>query len=210
MKLSLTVATILSPAYGPCPEFETTCTEMRWNPAAGHVPRGFLGACGDLSEVELVLVVAEPGDPHEGESHTGLDSAYNYAAFGFRSGKDLFHRNIRKILDMCWPNLPFELQMRRVWLTESVLCSAQKECGPVRKSTSLACGRRYLLPQLETFPDALVVALGNKANDRLIALGVRDFIKVGSVAPPGCNQLKSRESWKGISLELTRRRSAIP
>ena len=76
---------------------------MRWNPPAGHVPRGFLGAAGDLSEVELVLVFAEPGDPHFGECHTGLKSAYDYATYGFGTGKDLFHRNVRHILDLCWP-----------------------------------------------------------------------------------------------------------
>src|SRR5437763_10943031 len=75
MKIPTPLANILLPAYGPCPEFATACKEMRWNPDAGHVPRGFLGACGELSEVELLLVFAEPGDPHVGERHSGLTSA---------------------------------------------------------------------------------------------------------------------------------------
>ena len=179
---------------------------MRWNPEAGHVPRGFLGACGDPSEVELVLVFAEPGDPHVGEHHSGLDSAYSHATMAFRTGKDLFHRNVRKIIDSCWPNIPFEQQMRKVWLTESVLCSARTEGGHVSKSVSTACGRRYLLAQLALFPQAVVVALGDKAQKRLRDLGVSHFISVRAVAPPGCNRKEAPEFWKQIPIELERRR----
>ncbi len=31
---------ILTPAYNPCQEFSGDCREMRWDPEAGHVPRG--------------------------------------------------------------------------------------------------------------------------------------------------------------------------
>jgi hypothetical protein len=123
-----------------------------------------------------------------------------------RTGKDLFHKNVRKILDACWPGTPFEQQMRKAWLTESVLCSARAEGGSVSKCASIACGRRYLLAQLALFPHALVVALGGKARDRLRAVGVRDFIDVWAAAPPGCNNPKAHESWKRVPVELEQRR----
>lgn|SRR6266498_643166 len=51
----------LLPAHAPCVHFSGACAEiMRWKPAQGHVPRGFCGATGNLEEVELVLVTAEP------------------------------------------------------------------------------------------------------------------------------------------------------
>lgn len=178
---------------------------MRWNPDEGHVPRGFLGASGALAEIELVLVFAEPGDPHEGERHTGLESTYAYATFGFGTGKDLFHRNVRKILNLCWPALSFEEQMRRVWLTESVLCSARKEGGSVSVAAARACGSRYLLAQLSLFPEALVVALGSKADGRLRSLGVVNFISAYAAAPPGCNRREAQSSWEHIANELHRR-----
>jgi hypothetical protein len=189
MKLSPKLEGILSPAYR-CPEFDHACTEMRWDPDAGHVPRGFRGACGELWEVELILIVAEPGDPYEEQRLSGLESTYEYSTRTLRTGKDLFHRNVLKILDMCWPGIPFDQQMRKVWVTESVLCSARKECGPVSWSASQACGRRYLLRQLALFPHALVVALGGKARSRLNALGVSDsdFLAVSAVAPPEGNK----------------------
>ena len=57
---------VLAPAYGPCPHLlgnTTACPQSRWESTAGHVPRGFLGATGELGEVELVIVLAEPGEP---------------------------------------------------------------------------------------------------------------------------------------------------
>jgi len=55
---------LLLTAYEPCPSFSSACKSMRWVPERGHIPRGFCGATGDLDEVDLVLVCAEPGDPH--------------------------------------------------------------------------------------------------------------------------------------------------
>lgn len=210
---------ILLPAYGPCPEFRRACAgEMRWKPKAGHVPRGFFGATGEMSEVELVLVFSEPGDPHPGERHSGperadkLESAYKYATKVCREQRDLFHRNIRKVLDLCWPGVPFAEQTRKVWLTESVLCSARKERGPVRRPCEDACGQRYLKPQLERFlelfPDVLIVGLGVKAEKRLGRIGVKRMLPkpVRAVAPPGCNRRDAQKSWKQIAVELKRRR----
>lgn len=206
MKLNPNLSSILAPAYVPCVEFQRACTEMRWKPGQGHVPRGFCGATGALEDVELVLVFAEPGDPQEAECHTGLESAYIYATSGFATGKDIFYQNVRKILGMCWPNLAFEQQMQKVWLTESVLCSAKKEGGSVSAAASRACGKRYLLAQLSLFPKALVVALGTKAQKRLGDLGGINFISATAVAPPGCNRREAMPSWELISRELQRRR----
>jgi hypothetical protein len=205
MKVNPTISSVLAPAYLPCVEFQRACVEMRWQPDAGHVPRGFLGALGFLEEVELVLVFAEPGNPHEGESHTGLESAYEYATFALGTGRDFFHRNVRKILDM-WPALSFEQQLHKAWLTESVLCSAREERGSVSAAASLACGQHYLLSQLAHFPTALIVGLGRKAQGRLRALGFEAFLSAFAAAPQGCNRHEAYASWQQIPIELQRRR----
>ena len=129
---------VLLPAYKPCHGFGAKCKSMQWLPGRGHVPRGFCGALGQLGDIELVLIVAEPGDPPPDESYAA-DSPeeffqavceYVFKCFYFR--KNQYHNNIRYILDQCWPELTFEFdeQMRRTWITESTLCSAEKECGP--------------------------------------------------------------------------------
>jgi len=202
MKPNTRITELLDPGYGPCPEFAQACKEMRWQPERGHVPRGFAGATGELSEVELVLVVAEPGEPVQGrDSINGapLESAYYDAMHSFRTGRDLFHRNVRKILDLCWPGMPFDLVMRKVWVTESVLCSATITTGPVSRTACRACGERYLISQLELFPSAVVVTLGTKASDRLTTLGVKGFVSAWSVAPPGCNRKEAADSWLKVA-----------
>ena len=206
MTLNSTIAEILQPAYAPCAGFKGPCADMRWDPKEGHVPRGFRGATGSIDEIELVLVFAEPGDPHPHEKHTGLTSAYECSSRNFETGRDQFHRNVRSILDACWPGIPLDLQMRKVWMTESVLCSAPEEGGRVHSSVTKECGRRYLLPQLRLLPRALVVALGRKAEKRLQAIGFLDFIPVAAVAPPGCNFPGARESWGRIPDGLAARK----
>lgn len=192
---------LLLEAYAPCPGFNGTCHDMRWSPAAGHVPRGFCGAAGELSEVALVLVVAEPGDPHDAEVHpaepeAALKSTYEYTYKCIRDGKDLYHRNIRSILNLCFPTQGFDEQLRRTWMTESVLCSAPKEGGAVRSAVGKACRSRYLERQLALFPNAVVAALGSKAQARLRGLS---FVAAKAAAPPGRNFRGVRESWEAVA-----------
>jgi hypothetical protein len=196
-------------AYAPCPEFGGACHDMRWKPSAGHVPRGFCGATGELSEVALVLVAAEPGDPHSGEVHpaepgAALRSTYDYSYKCFRDGKDQYHRNMRAILDLCFPGQSFDEQMRLTWLTESVLCTAIKEGGPVRVPVGKACRSRYLERQLGLLPNAVVAALGAKAASRLRGLS---FIAAAAAAPPGCNFKGARDSWAAIASAVRERSS---
>ena len=212
VELHRQVAELLLQAYQPCGAFAAACASMRWAPTSGHVPRGFCGAARDLREVELVLVCAEPGDPHARESHGGaspmeqLRSAYAYAYMCFRDGKDLFHRNIRHILDTCFPNQPIDQQLRRVWITDSVKCSARKEGGSVPVAVARECRDRFLTRELALFPDAVVAALGKKAADRLI--GVPNIVRVGAVAPPYGNTKAARDTWRRIAEAVQTRRAS--
>ena len=177
----------LNPAYS-CAEFDGVCAEMHKREC--NMPRGFCGAAGSLEEVELVLVFAQPGDPYEGEDPRDLKSAYEYTMNSFRHRNDPFHKNVRKILYECWPTLStddkFDELMRKVWLTESVLCSAKNKGGQVPALACRACGRNYLCPQLALlFPKALVVALGSNPKNRLLDLGFSDFFAADRHTAPG-------------------------
>lgn len=199
---------IIKPAYAPCRNFSGSCVSLSWAPDQGHVPRGFLGATGRLGEVELVLVFAEPGDPHSAEKHETMTKALEYTHECMKSGTDLFHRNVRVILDLCFPGDSFDMQLRKTWMTESLLCSAPKESGSVAASAWRACSMTYLRPQLEVLPQALVVALGNKAQKRLNSLGIT-FFAAGAAAPPGCNFSGARESWSQAAEALRGRRPTM-
>lgn len=211
------VLSLLGSAYEPCAGFSNGCQFAVWNPAGGHVPRGFCGAIASEEVVRLVLVCAEPGDPHDSESHESdgspagyLASANSYAWECFATGKDLFHRNVRTLLDLCWPDSTFEDQMRKTWITDSVLCSAPKECGPVQRSMEQECATRFLVPQLGQFPEAVVIALGRKAERRLRRAGIKRFEYAYSVAPPAVithqHALLGKESLRSSRHELDQNR----
>jgi len=201
---------ILLPAFQPCSGFASTCTSMRWKPCGGHAPRGFCGAKGELEEVALVLVMAEPGDPHPEEAHLSdgtplgmLRSTARYTERCMRTNKDQFHVNVRHILDLCFPQLAFDDQLRRAWITDSVKCSAVHEGGRVRVSSARACRLHYLERELALFPSATVVALGRKAQERM--RGILGVHPAGAAAPPGANFPDTRRSWKQIPMLLQNR-----
>ncbi len=207
MKICVELARTITPAYSPCANFTGACAGMRWAPEQGHVPRGFLGATGSISEVELVLVFSEPGDPHSREAHCGLESTLGHTYESMKNGTDQFHRNVRLILDLCFPDVSgnFDKQLAMVWMTESVLCSAAEEGGEVPSIVWRTCVRDYLKPQLELFPHALIVALGSKARTRIKDLGF-PFLDAVAAAPPGCNRKHARPSWEAVAEEVRRRR----
>jgi len=178
---------------------------MRWDPKGGHIPRGFFGATGKLSEVEIVLVFAEPGDPKPGD-HTSMEEAISHANRSFRMGSGVFHQKAREFFELCWPGLSFEDQMKRVWLTESVLCSAEKSTGPVPVEVERDCGAKYLKNQLALFPNALVVAMGGKAKKRLKRIGINNVEQAHAFGKPGCYQNEAYPSWVRVAGILTQRR----
>ncbi|ENZ78078.1 hypothetical protein OR214_02354 [Ralstonia pickettii OR214] len=201
------VLRLLQPAFEPCAGFQgEACSQNTWDPQAGHVPRGFCGAVGGVSDIKLVLVCAEPGDPHPSENHASdgtaagrLRSVSHYALECVRNGNDRFHKNLRTILDLCWPDTDFETQMRWTWITDSVLCSAKKEGGRFPVRVERECAKRFLVPQISLFPGAIVAALGKKAEHRMRQAGIVDFVAAGAAAPPGCNQAGVRESWHHLA-----------
>ena len=121
---------ILKPAY-QCVGFDSTCDPpMRWTPHSGHVPRGFYGATGELEEVTLVLVLAEPGNPSPNpgpeECYEDVESAFGFTGYCFLTGGGQGHENVRHLICRCFPGLSLVDAMRKVWITESVLCSRSR------------------------------------------------------------------------------------
>jgi len=158
-----------------CKQFCETCQAkgIRFAPACGHIPRGYAGGnAADLSEVRLVIVTAEPGEPKPGkEEHGGAPEELFQQAIGlfdrlWMEQRGRFYPNLKRLLDRCWPGLPHEERMRRTWFTNAVLCSAVRTTGPVAREVEETCGREYFVRQMNILPDAFVIALGGKANTR--------------------------------------------
>ena len=189
---------LLMQAYRPRCHFGR-CREAQWAPSDGHIPRGFLGAVGELGEVELIMVFAEPGHPHSKESYNLhgapdelLSACTAYAYRCFRDGQDLFHRNARWFMEQIYPDLDFDDRLRRIWITEGRLCSIDNEIGNARDVT---CAETYLIKQLNLMPRAAVVAFGGKARRYLERLGI-DHIGCYALSPPGASHRPARPSWE--------------
>ncbi len=205
---------ILEPAYYPCKGFSRACNGlvMPWNSAAGHVPRGFYGALGDLSEVRLVMVLAQPNNPGSDEDHTsGIDSAFAYAGQRYRHGDDPGHANTRSIIQKCFCG-SWQEAMRKVWITNSVLCSVKPPRAKAKKWTKVeqCCGEWYLLRQLLLFPHAVIAAMGTEVHSRVNRLKkyVPHASNIGEyVSPyyrPGWNSPLAKASWDKLVTEVAK------
>ena len=155
---------ILRPAYRPCPGFKGACKCIaKWKPNAGHVPRGFIGALGRLNEVKVVILLSEPGDPHRPETYRGPDKLEQTCVYTFKAlseKTDPFHKRLRALFDLLFPDLPLKDQLRRVWVTQTYLCSAPKESERVCADAEDECSKRYLTRQLDLLRGRPVIALG--------------------------------------------------
>jgi len=202
----------LLPAYR-CAAFDGICGAnlVRYDPAGGLFPRGYAGASGQVDEVELVLVLAEPGEPPEegatpmpeGEPGAIIDQNATRVGCSFRDGKSVFHRNVRYLLDQCWLELTFEEQMRRTWITEGVLCSAAKASSPVPRIVETECAKRYLAEQLAVLRGAFVIALGGKAKRRVGMVAGRSPNMVAFAAgKPGGLHKAAKSSWSAAAAEF--------
>ncbi|WP_417484564.1 hypothetical protein [Maricaulis salignorans] len=191
----------LKTLYTPCQHFGT-CPQAKWDPSAGQVPRGYLGATGSLEDVRVVLVFAEPGAPHAGEAYGHcktpeefIRATVSHAYAAFAHGQDQMHRNTRWLIDQMLPGRSFDDQLAGVWLTESRLCSLDEELG---QCSSRICADHHLGAQLALLPNAKVVALGGKAAQR-IRTASPNHMKAYAVAPPGCNHKPARPSWEAAA-----------
>ena len=138
----------LIPAYAPCKGFSGKCRGVaRWCPTVGHFPRGFIGAFGDLEEVQLVIVVAEPGDPFTSDrlgravSPLALIAETCRATFdSYDKGKDQFHRNVRFLLNCVFREMPLKQQLVRTWITEFELSRVpRRDAVPAARASRWSC-----------------------------------------------------------------------
>lgn len=199
---------VLKPAFR-CEHFDGVCSgEMKWSPETGYVPRGFGGGTNP-NEVELVIITAEPSDPLKGETYKGsadeiiskqLCEVDRYLRGETRDPKSRYAENIRKILNLCFPKDDIDAQLRRTWFTNAVKCSAQKVGGKVSVGIEKACAAKYLREELRCLPNAYVLALGGKAQDRLKRAGICFY---GRAQHPSAYPFnKPEKSWKAAADEF--------
>ena len=110
----------------------------------------------------------EHGDYSESlspEEYIQLTTDFAYVCFSREV--DEMHVNVRYILNEIWPSLSFEEQLKKVWMTETRLCSIKKEIGNIPIRNRDICSSHYLKKQLNLFTNSKVIGFGNKAKDTL-------------------------------------------
>ena len=197
-------------AYRPCRGFAAECRGIaKWDPDQGYVPRGFVGATASIHEVELIILVAEPGDPFPGSSFTPnaqprsvMAQASRDTYGSYSKETTVFHSNVRRILDLALPEMSFDEQIRKAWITNSYLCSAPSETGYVPAVAEKACAQMYLKTQLDLLGGRPILALGTKAENRIrrLARWIPDLAErlfpARAASPPGCNRKDALSSWQ--------------
>jgi hypothetical protein len=193
---------VLLRAYAPCPFFGI-CPEAIWEPSIGQVPRGFLGCTGELDEVEVVFIFAEPGHPYDGDNFQNHDKKRMIqqvitASYHHRSqGTDLFHRNLLWLMECLWPNLSFDEMLKKVWMTESRLCSIENEIGDAKGGNKKLCVNEYLKPQIDLLPNATTILFGGKARKRVGQILPQSH-HAYALSPPGANHTPAKPSWEKV------------
>ncbi|WP_188262715.1 hypothetical protein [Azospirillum tabaci] len=207
---------VLRPAYR-CRHFDGACRRAVYEPEAGYVPRGSLGATGTLEEVRLVLVIAEPSPPDPGETYAGTGDeilaqtfAKAYDSYGNPSSPDhsVHHRNVRFVMSQVWGDIPFDGQLRRTWITQSYLCSLPSVTGDTTLGAQRTCAHDYLAKQLALFPNRVVIALGRKAERRLGLINCSP-IAANAVGKPEGVKPRARESWIAAAAQARRALAAM-
>jgi hypothetical protein len=200
--VAIQLAQILEPAY-KCSSLDGACMKMRWEPTRGLFPRGYAGAAGALEDIELVVCIAEPGEPGSTSKAQPAGTPAELPqliatsiAGAFETTKSPFHRNVAFLLSCCWPGISFGEQMRRTWITEGVLCSAKASTARVPASVERECATRYLRRQMEILPDAFVIALGRKAERRLRLADRAPDVTVIAAGLPAGNWARAKPSWE--------------
>jgi len=198
---------LLLPAYAPCQHFSGACANFcRWAPEKGLAPGGFGGAIELVSDVKLVIVTAEPGDPPDDVNHpvNSIDMVHNSLRLFTeamerghikKAGPTPFHRNLLSILDYFFPHQNLNQKLKQTWTTNTVLCPARVSGGVHPKIVEMTCTTTYLAPQLTLLRNAFILVLGNKAANRLSAAGLR-FDAVGRHPSARVSNNDKHKSWQ--------------
>ena len=181
---------------------DDVCRNTIYNPSNGYIPRAFGGAKCTLEDVKLVIVSNGPTDPIDNESYSGSpeeDLSLLLADRYLTSEPLSIHTNLRSFLNLVFPDLagPLEMQLTRVWVTNSVHCTFSEN---VKIAERRRCARANLSRHIELFSNPAVVLAGSqpKKISRQLSHAFPDtqVIKCHSFSSPFPNGKSfAEESW---------------
>ena len=138
----------------------------------------------------------------DGDPKATLEQVVEFVHGCYEQPVSRLHRNARMFLEWRYGNeMPFDAQLRRVWITEARLCSIAKTTEDPGPEAYKRCEDKYLVRQIERLPRAQVVAFGKKAERTVENLWRTGRLRekpiiAGSLASYGNRLTPARESWK--------------
>ena len=195
---------------------------LRWDFDAGYAPLYLKGNWERAERVKLVLMLAELGRPDPSECFsTNPDEWFRQAVLSPSQCRPLgtehqdrsFQRRIEWFLGECGLDLSKSAEVwSQIVISNTFWLRVAGRRGNDGQAWASAAPReaetyfieRYLVRILKHFPKADIVGAGDKANSRLAKTGVR-WIRMGALAPPGCNFTHVRERQLEVAKWLRRK-----
>lgn len=163
----------------------------------GNEPRGYHGPAPE--DVQVLYISAEPGPVTPIERHSLIPAITTgpwIDGFDLNLPEHYWRKNLQVICNSIWPENTVEQMdkhlggMQSFWISLPEGATTKAIPRPV-----LDYWRQHYSHRLiDLFPHAVILAAGNKAQERLRRLGI-DFIGCGAVTKPGCNFKKVKDSW---------------
>ena len=162
--------------------------------------------------MRLVLLLAEPGSSPDREELNRSEAQWieDVTGDGMGGGRcqlrydnhatSTYERNPREFISMVWPGSNTEERMAKSIVTNSFWMQAHGSGGAIPKGATDAFAP-HLRRLLSAFPNAVVIAAGNKAKDRCSRAKIQ-AIGMGALTPPGCNQRKIQDSWSTAARDV--------
>jgi hypothetical protein len=169
---------------------------LPWAPEEGFEPRGYNGP--DPAEVRVLYVSAEPGPITEEEKLDLLPAVtqHSWMEFDTRQSQHYWRENLFSLCQSIWPEDTAENMDKYLAGAQAFWMSPPSGDATAKISRELEdyFSEKYFYRLLDMMPNAVVLAAGGKAQERLKRMGV-DYVKCASFMRPGCNADKNKATW---------------
>jgi len=187
-------------------KFQALCElhGLPWDFSAGYEPRWYNGPPPE--ETSLLFFMAEPGAITKTERHNLLPAILHQdwiGTYDLRLQEHYWRDNLRQLCRYIWPT---ETE-RNMYAHVGGTCTFWMSLPPGSQTNQVPRPpldfflQRYLPRLLNLFPNAVFLAAGGKAAQRLKTLGVA-FETCSAFTRPESNKPRARASWQEVGSRL--------
>jgi hypothetical protein len=189
--------------------FKSLCEKhgLPWDSAAGYEPRGYNGPPPE--NVRLLVLMAEPGAITQTEAQN-LRPAISHDAwtkgFDLNYQEHYWRKNLQKLCHYVWPESTEDNMYEYLGKSNTFWMSLRpgSQTSPIRREPLDYFERKYLTRFLTLFPNAVILAAGGKAQERLRRVDA-EFESCSAFTKPESNKPRALDSWCLAGHEIGRK-----